>query len=168
MKINGLDALLRILDSKSETKKLLAEIQAKIDELNERIALAGKARDIETLHIKAHSAFEEATADRAQAKEAAENAKTEAARVVADGVATVNAELHELNLTRKSLADERQGLEDWEVRLRAKGTELQKKLDVTAKAQEKAEAMMAQAEELMDMSRQNAALLQAAIDGMQK
>jgi len=158
-----LDSLVRIVENKSEIKKVIAEIREAHDEANAKIVAAGKIRDIDL-------ALSEASRDRAEAARELGRAKQEAAALRGEAGEAARAEKERQRRADEILAGQQKAsrqLAAREKRIAARESELQAQMDAAkaehAEAMElkaRADEVLAESEEKLKVFRRAAAQLQ--------
>jgi chromosome segregation ATPase len=140
-----LSSLIDLIDNKSAIKKVIAEIDDKIEEANAKIAVVGKISEIGKLRTQAQEAFSEAI-------NTLDNAKSEAKSIVGKAKGKAGKETARQKHADQILAaaDAREEkLTGREQSIGAREVELQRLMDQNRAAQKEARALKASAEELI-------------------
>ena len=158
-----LEAVIHVIDNKSEVKKILKEINDARDEANTKIAAVGKIEDINSLRKQAEESLQEAIntldnakseADKILGKAGAKAIKEKERQKRADEILkAADAREEKLNAREKSIASRESELQEMMDRAAASHTEA---MELKSKADE----LMVEANERLNRFKQFAASVQ--------
>ncbi len=146
-----IEFLIELLENKKEVQKVIDEIDAARIKANERIAIVGKAQDVDRLHGKADAALRDAN-------RALEEAKFEAEKVKKKAGLSAVAKQRKAQEVLQAAVDREAEVSARERTVTAREKELQKHMDATAKLNKEAAELKISADALMVKANEQLAL----------